>query len=83
MLNNPSPSYICMVKITELIERWMDNLTNNALEPGSELKAFSKPLVGFASGDDELFSFIKDDIGYFITAGVGNEPTSQPLQGPV
>ena len=63
MLTTPSSSYICMVNITELIERWMDDLSNNALEPGSELKAFSKPLVGFASGDDELFSFIRDDIG--------------------
>ena len=41
----------------------MDNLANNALEPGAKLKAFSKPLVGFGAGDDELFYFIKDDIG--------------------
>jgi len=52
-----------MDKITEKIELWMDDLTHNALEPGSVLKAFSKPLVGFASGDDELFHFIKYDIG--------------------
>ena len=52
-----------MDNITEKIELWMDDLRNNALEPGSQLKAFAKPLVGFASGDDELFNFIKNDIG--------------------
>jgi len=52
-----------MDNITEKIESWMDDLTHNALEPNSELKAFAKPLVGFASGDDELFYFIKNDIG--------------------
>lgn len=52
-----------MDNITEHIEAWMDELENNALEPGSEVKAFAKPLVGFASGDDELFDFLKDDIG--------------------
>ena len=41
----------------------MNNSSNNALEPGSELPAFAKPLVGFASGEDELFSFLKTDIG--------------------
>jgi epoxyqueuosine reductase QueG len=41
----------------------MDSRANNALEPGSELKAFSNPLVGFASGDDDLFRFLKTDIG--------------------
>ncbi len=41
----------------------MNNLANNALEPGSELPAFTKPLVGFASGEDELFYFLKADIG--------------------
>jgi len=52
-----------MDEITEKIELWMDDLSNNAIEPGSELKAFSKPLVGFASAKDELFHFIKNDIG--------------------
>lgn len=52
-----------MNKITRQIESWMDDPDNNAVEPGSELKAFSTPLVGFASGDDELFYFLKEDIG--------------------
>ena len=52
-----------MNKITKHIEEWMSDLSNNALEPGSELPAFERPLVGFASGKDELFSFLKDDIG--------------------
>ncbi|BHH86161.1 hypothetical protein [Desulforhopalus sp. 52FAK] len=51
-----------MEKITEQIELWMDDLSNNAIEPGSELKAFSQPLVGFASAKDELSHFIKNDI---------------------
>ncbi len=45
-----------MCQITNQIEAWMNNSSNNALEPGSELPAFAKPLVGFASGEDELFS---------------------------
>ena len=52
-----------MCKITKQIESWMNNRANNALEPGSELPAFAKPFVGFASGDDDLFSFLKSDIG--------------------
>lgn len=52
-----------MTKITKQIEEWMSDLTNNALGPGSELPAFERPLVGFASGEDELFYFLKDDIG--------------------
>lgn len=52
-----------MCQITKQIESWMNNLSNNALEPGSELPAFAKPLVGFASGEDELFYFLKADIG--------------------
>jgi epoxyqueuosine reductase len=52
-----------MSKITKQIESWMNNLANNALEPGSGLPAFAKPLVGFASGEDELFYFLKADIG--------------------
>jgi epoxyqueuosine reductase len=52
-----------MCKITKQIESWMNNPANNALEPGSEFPAFAKPLVGFASGEDELFYFLKTDIG--------------------
>ncbi len=52
-----------MFKIAQQIGLWLDDKANNALEPGSDLEAFSKPLVGFASGDDELFSFLKKDIG--------------------
>lgn len=52
-----------MIKLTKQIEEWMGDLTNNALEPGSDLPAFGRPLVGCASGGDELFYFLKDDIG--------------------
>ncbi|WP_163338665.1 hypothetical protein [Desulfopila sp. IMCC35008] len=42
---------------------WMDDLANNAIEPESDHVAFGRPLIGFASGDDELFQFLKQDIG--------------------
>lgn len=53
-----------MTCITEYIESWMGSRANNAIEPASELQAFSKPLVGFASGEDDLFGFLKADIGF-------------------
>lgn len=52
-----------MYQITKHIESWLGNLSNNALEPGSDLKAFGKVLVGVASGEDELFYFLQSDIG--------------------
>jgi len=41
----------------------MADRANNGIEPGSKLPAFAQPLVGFASGADDLFSFLKADIG--------------------
>lgn len=52
-----------MFQITELIESWMADPANNSLEPGSDVKAFAKPLVGSGLGENELFMFIKNDIG--------------------
>lgn len=52
-----------MSHITEIIESWAADLKNNAIEPGSDLPAFAEPLVGFATGEDELFQFLKADIG--------------------
>lgn len=52
-----------MTKIIQHINQWMDNQANNALEPESELPAFARPLVGFALGEDDLFKFLKADIG--------------------
>lgn len=52
-----------MCLITSKIETWMKDSANNALEPDSKLPAFAKPIVGVASGEDELFSFLKTDIG--------------------
>jgi hypothetical protein len=46
-------------KVQEKITLWMDDLSNNAIEPGSGYCAFDWPLIGFASGDDELLRFIK------------------------
>ncbi len=52
-----------MCQISEHIVSWMADPANNALEPGSDLPAFDQPLVGFAAGEDALFTFIKNDIG--------------------
>lgn len=52
-----------MCQITSQIKAWMCNSSNNALDPESELPAFDAPLIGFASGEDELFNFLKNDIG--------------------
>ncbi len=52
-----------MEKIIEQIEHWLDNPGNNALEPESGVRAFARPLVGFALGEDDLFTFLKSDIG--------------------
>lgn len=59
----PKGSMSNLDQIIEKIELWMNDLSHNALEPGAKLPAFSKPLVGIASGDDELFRFLKKDIG--------------------
>jgi epoxyqueuosine reductase len=52
-----------MEKITDAILAWMDNLANNALGPDCQLPAFANPLLGVALGEDELFTFLKADIG--------------------
>jgi len=52
-----------MENIIDRIESWMAAPANNALEPGSVLPAFAKPLIGFAAADDDLFRFIQNDIG--------------------
>lgn len=52
-----------MLDIAESIKKWMTDPVNNCIEPGSEKSAFAEPLVGFANGEDALFSYLKDDIG--------------------
>ncbi len=52
-----------MTQIAQKIESWMGIRANNVLGPGSKLPAFGKPLVGFAEGEDALFTFLKNDIG--------------------
>lgn len=52
-----------MNTIEREIVRWMEDRGNNCLEPGSQQPAFDMPLVAFASGADELFHFLKVDIG--------------------
>jgi hypothetical protein len=41
----------------------MADRANNALEPGSDVPAFAEPLVEFAISEDDLFTFLKADIG--------------------
>ena len=52
-----------MYQIVAQINKWMDNIENNAITPGSELPAFGQPIIGCARGDDPLFVFFKEDIG--------------------
>jgi hypothetical protein len=52
-----------MDQIANKIIEWMGNRLNNAIMPGTDLAAFGEPLVGYASGDDPLFEFLKEDIG--------------------
>lgn len=53
-----------MDQIKEHITSWMNDHANNAIEPGSDVHAFSFPLVGIASAEDSLFDFLKSDIGH-------------------
>jgi ferredoxin len=55
---------IQMNNILEHIHLWMADPVNNVIEPGSGLRAFDVPLVGFSHGDDDLFNFLKRDIGF-------------------
>ena len=60
-----------MENIADIIMGWMGRLENNRIDPSSDLPAFDTPLIGIASGDDELFRFIKKDIGsdFYWTPG--------------
>ena len=49
--------------ITTFIKDWAANISNNEIEPESHIPAFDTPLIGIAKGDDELFTFLKNDIG--------------------
>ena len=52
-----------MKYVGDIISEWLSRPDNNWIEPGSDRPAFDPPLVGVASGADELFSYIKNDIG--------------------
>jgi ferredoxin len=52
-----------MHQLIAQINSWMDDSDNNSIEPGAETKAFDTPLVGVAHGEDQLFTFLKHDIG--------------------
>lgn len=58
------------------IVAWMADPANNALAPGLTEPAFATPLVGFASGADPLFAWLREDIGpdfYWTPADVFRE----------
>jgi epoxyqueuosine reductase len=50
--------------IRETIERFMDS-PENTLANSTNDRAFDRPLVGFARGDDSIFDQLKADIGPF------------------
>ena len=62
--------------ITRTIVAWMADPANNTLAPDLGEPAFDPPLVGYASGGDPLFDWLRDDIGpdfYWTPADVFRE----------
>ncbi len=51
--------------ITSVIENFILNSPENSLQNIAQEKAFAKPLVGFARGDDPLFDAFKEHVGPF------------------
>jgi epoxyqueuosine reductase len=51
--------------ITSLIKDYVATSPDNSLKNKENEKAWDEPLIGFASGDDPIFQFFKDDIGPF------------------
>jgi len=54
------------VRIEGLIQEYVRNSPDNSLRNEANEKAWEEPLVGYARGDDPLFSFYKSDIGAFF-----------------
>lgn len=52
-----------MESIRQEIHSWLSDLANNSIKPGTARRAFDEPLTGCAAGEDQLFAFIKNDIG--------------------
>lgn len=50
-------------RLPQEIEGWLSEGANNYIEPQSNKAAFAVPLIGFASGADPIFTFLKEDIG--------------------
>lgn len=53
------------VRIEGLIREYVRDSPDNSLRNEANDKAWEEPLVGYARGDDPLFSFYKSDIGTF------------------
>ena len=53
-------------EIEKAIVGFMAKSENNNLGPPSFQRAWQRPLVGFAAGDDPIFDFFKKDIGPFF-----------------
>ncbi len=54
------------VRIEGLIQEYVRNSPDNSLRNEANEKAWDDALVGYARGDDPLFSFYKSDIGAFF-----------------
>jgi len=52
-------------KIKSSIEDFIDNSPDNSLKNKNNEKAFESLLIGFSSGNDDLYRFFKKDIGVF------------------
>jgi epoxyqueuosine reductase len=66
--------------IRETIERFMDSPVNTLANTAND-KAFDRPLVGFARGDDPIFEQLKTDIGAFYMTPLEAFETAYPGSG--
>jgi hypothetical protein len=54
-----------VIWLTDSIISFVEKSSKNILGGNYSEKAWESPLVGFSRGDDELYSFLKEDIGDF------------------
>jgi len=53
-------------RIVTLVKEFVQNSSENVLEPGVEERAWDAPLVGFSQGRDPIYEWLKQDIGEFL-----------------
>lgn len=53
-------------RLEKAIKDFVEHSPENSLKNENEEKAWAEPIVGFASGNNPVFSFLKEDIGDFL-----------------